>query len=155
MMKAEHVNPIFDATHDVLESMIQLDAKKGELQRRDNHFVSEKVNASIGVTGDLQGFIYFSLTEEMALQMISNMTGMEITEFDSFASSGIGELANIITGNSITNLSKMGYQCDITPPSIAIGENMQISTNRDNFLVVPLHTDIGDFEINVSLEETK
>ncbi|WP_027340022.1 chemotaxis protein CheX [Halonatronum saccharophilum] len=152
-MKTKYINPIFDATKSVLQNMIQVEAKKGELITRSNPLSAQKINASIGVTGDLKGFIYFGMTEETALSVFTRMAGMELDEFDELAGSAIGELANIITGNSLTNLSNIGYKCDLTPPSITVGDNIRISTDQPQFLVIPLHTEIGDFEINVSLKE--
>ncbi|TDX51179.1 chemotaxis protein CheX [Orenia marismortui] len=154
-MKQEYINPIFEATKSVLQNMIQVEVERGELEVRKSPFAAQKVNASIGVTGDLKGFIYYSMADTTALEVFAKMAGMSADKFDELVSSAIGELANIVTGNSLTNLSELGYQCDITPPSITYGDNVQITTNQRKFLVIPLKTDIGDFEINVSLEENK
>ncbi|GAB6098986.1 chemotaxis protein CheX [Halanaerocella petrolearia] len=150
----EYANPILNATQSVIENMLQLEPEQGTIEIRDNHFVAKKINTSIGVTGDLEGFVYFSMAEETALNIFTKMSGMEINEFNDMSRSAIGELANIITGNSATNLSNIGYQCDITPPSITIGDNMEISTDTGDFIMIPLHTKIGDLEINVSLKES-
>lgn len=153
-MKNKYINPILEATTNVLENMLQIEPTKGEVQTTKNHFIAHKINASIGVTGDLEGFVYFSMQEDTALNIVTKMSGMEIEEFNDLCHSAVGELANIITGNSTTNLSNIGYQCDITPPSIAIGDNMEISTDRDEFLTVPLHTEIGELKINISLQSS-
>ena len=153
-MKAEYINPIFNATQSILTDMLDVEMDRGELTVKNKNFIGEKINASIGVTGDLKGFVYFSMTEDTALQIVKKMSGMEIEEFGDLASSAIGELANIITGNSITNLNEQGFQCNITPPSITVGDNLQISTGPGKFLSIPLHTEIGDFLINVSLEKS-
>lgn len=153
-MKAEYINPIFNATQSILKDMLEVDTERGELTVKNKNFAAERINASIGVTGDLEGFVYFSMAEETALEVVKQMSGMEIEEFNDLASSAIGELANIITGNSITNLNDQGFQCDITPPSITIGDNLEISTGPGKFLSIPLHTEIGKFTINVSLEKS-
>ena len=152
-MKAEYINPIFNATQSILKDMLEMDIERGELQVKNKNFSAEKINASIGVTGDLEGFVYFSMKEKTALEIVRKMSGMEINEFSDLASSAIGELANIITGNSITNLNNQGYECNITPPSITVGDNLKISTGPGQFLSIPLHTEIGDFVINVSLKQ--
>jgi len=154
-MNQEYINPIFEAAKSVLKNMMQVEVERGELALRKSPFSAKKVNASIGVTGDLKGFIYYSMSEDTALEVFSKMSGMSMDEFDELVSSAIGELANIVTGNSLTKLSELDYQCDITPPSITYGDNVQITTNQRKFLVIPLHTEIGDFDINVSLEERR
>mgnify|MGYP006292926627 FL=1 len=153
-MKAEYINPIFNATQSILKDMLDVEMERGDLEAKENHFTAQKINASIGVTGDLEGFVYFSMTEDTALAIVEKMSGMGIEEFNDLASSAVGELANIITGNSITNLNNQGFQCNITPPSITVGDNLQISTGPGQFLSIPLHTEIGDFIINVSLKKS-
>jgi chemotaxis protein CheX len=153
-MKVEHINPIFNATQSIIKDMLQMEIKKGEMEVKKKNFSGEKINASIGVTGDLEGFVYFSMNEETALAIVEKMSGMEIEDFGDLASSAIGELANIITGNSITNLNEQGFECNITPPSITVGDNLQISSGPGEFLSIPLHTEIGDFIINVSLKKS-
>lgn len=152
-MKAEHINPLFEATQSVLTNMLQADPNKGDLSTQEHHFIAERINASIGVTGDLEGFVYFTMDEETALNVVEKMSGMPVEEVNDMAKSAVGELANIITGNAATNLSNVGYQCDITPPSIAVGDNLEISTDYGDFLVIPLHSELGDIKINVSLKE--
>ncbi|AGB40558.1 putative inhibitor of MCP methylation, CheC [Halobacteroides halobius DSM 5150] len=153
-MKKEYINPILKSTKSVLENMIQLNPTEGERKTESKHFTAQGINASIGVTGSLEGFIYFSMEEDTALNIVTKMSGMEINEFDDLSRSAIGELANIITGNSTTKLSDLGYQCDITPPSIAIGDNMEISPAKGESLIIPLHTKIGDIKINISLKSS-
>ncbi|MCK8828583.1 chemotaxis protein CheX [Natroniella acetigena] len=152
-MKKIYIDPVFEATHKVLQQMLGTEAEKGSLMTQENGFVGQDVNISIGVTGNLSGFIYLSMEEDTALNVASKMCGMEVDQLDDFVNSALGELANIITGNSATKLSNMGYQCDITPPSVVVGKEIQISTEQKEFLALPLKTGIGEFEINLSLQE--
>ncbi|WP_408954617.1 chemotaxis protein CheX [Natroniella sp. ANB-PHB2] len=154
-MKKIYIDPVFEATHNVLQQMIGTKTEKGSLMTRENGFIGQDVNISIGVTGNLSGFIYLSMKKDTALNVASKMCGMEVNELNEFVNSALGELANIITGNSATKLSNMGYQCDITPPSVVVGKEIQFSTEQKEFLALPLHTDIGKFEINLSLQEEK
>ncbi|MCK8816594.1 chemotaxis protein CheX [Natroniella sulfidigena] len=152
-MKKIYIDPIFEATHKILREMIGTEAEKGELTTRENGFVGQDVNISIGVTGNLSGFIYLSMEKDTALSVASKMCGMEVDKLDDFVNSALGELANIITGNSATKLSNIGYQCDITPPSVVVGKDIHFSTEQKEVLALPLETGIGEFEINLSLQE--
>ena len=152
-MKAEHINLVLEATQSVLENMVGLKPDKGALDAKDNHFFAEKVISYIGVTGELEGFIYFSMDEATAREVAGEMAGMELEDFNEMARSAVGELANIIIGQATTNLSDQGHQCDITPPSITTGNNLDTSIDYGKFLVIPLHTDLGIIQLNVSLQK--
>jgi len=51
----------------------------------------------------------------MTLEMVKILSGMEMDKIDNFASSALGEMANIIGGNALTLLSQYNYTCDIVP----------------------------------------
>lgn len=78
---------------------------------------------------------------------------MEMKEIDGFVSSALGEVANIISGNVVTELSKNEYKCDIVPPQIFVGEYKSVSMANKKIICLPLKTNIGELEINISLKD--
>lgn len=152
-MKAEYVNSFYGAAKDVFKLMLDLEVERGELSVVEGLAPSKDANINLGVTGDIKGNVLFSFTEEMTLEMVKIMAGMEMNEIDVFVSSALGEVANIIGGNAITNLSKYDYKCDITPPQIIIGEHKSISMVNKKALVIPMKTEIGEFNISIFLPE--
>ncbi|NMA94525.1 MAG: chemotaxis protein CheX, partial [Clostridiales bacterium] len=81
------------------------------------------------------------------------MAGMEMDELDVFASSALGEVANIIGGNAMTKLTEYKYSCDITPPQIIIGEHKSASMASEKALLIPIQTDIGEFTISIFITD--
>lgn len=154
-MKVEYINSFYKATKDVFNLMLNIDPEKESLTVVEDMTSSKDANVLLGITGDLKGSILFSFPEDMTLEMIKIMSGMEINEIDAFASSALGEIANIIGGNSVTDLSENDYKCDIVPPQIFIGKYKSLSMANDNALVLSLKTPIGKFDINVCLKENK
>jgi chemotaxis protein CheX len=154
-VKADFVNPIYQAATDVLRSMLNLEISRKELKTSKELISGSEANVSIGVTGDLSGSILFSFKKEMALNMVETMSGMEVEELDKFVTSALGEIANIISGNAATLLKEKNYDCDIVPPQIIIGKNESLSMATENSLVIPLETDMGEFEINLAIWEQK
>ncbi len=146
-MKAEYVNSFYGATQDVFKLMLDLEVNRGELRVTEGLAAGKDANIIIGVTGDLKGTILFGFEKDMTLDMVKIMAGMEMEEIDVFVSSALGEVANIIGGNAITNLTSYGYKCDITPPQIIIGQHKAASTANERALVIPMKTDIGEFDI--------
>ncbi len=154
-MKAEYVNSFYKATLDVLKLMLDLEVKQGQLNLVEGLIPSKDANVIIGVTGDLKGNILFSFPQDMALEMVYIMSGMRMGEIDTFVSSALGEVANIIGGNALSNLSASNYHCDIVPPQILIGTYHSVSMANEKAMRIPLITTIGEFDITLYLKENK
>ena len=154
-MRADYVNPFYQATNDVLNNMLELTTERGELDVVEDIIPGKEANVNIGITGNLKGSVLFSFPKDMTLEIVRIMSGMELEELDSFVTSALGEVANIISGNAVTNLKNQNYDCDIVPPQIFIGQSNSISMATDKALVLPINTDIGVFDINISIKETE
>ncbi len=150
-MKAEYINSFYAAAKDVFKLMLDLDVERGDIQLVEGLASSKDANILLGVTGELSGNIYFSFTKPMTLEMVKIMAGMEMDEIDVFVSSALGEVANIIGGNAITNLSNYNYKCDITPPQIIVGQYKSMSMTNKQAIVIPMKTQIGEFNISIFL----
>lgn len=152
-MKAVYINPIYIAARDVFQNMFSIELERGNLQVDEKIVPRNSINVSIGITGDLTGIILFSFPEEMVFNLVEEMSGMEFKEFDKFMASAIGELANIITGNAMSNLSESGYSCDIVPPQITVGVNKSFSTASKKILIIPMQAERDSFDLFISIKE--
>jgi len=154
-MRAEYINPFYKATKDVFQLMLDIDPQRKELKVVEDMVCSKDASVLLGVTGDLKGSLLFSFPKDMTLKMIKIMSGMEMDEIDHFASSALGEIANIIGGNAMTLLAEQEYKCDIVPPQIFVGEYKSFSMANEKVLLMSLATPIGEFDINIFLKENK
>ncbi len=154
-MKVEFVNPFVESAVSVLRDMCSIKVEKGQLSVKKTAISTLGVAPIIGVTGDISGRVIYDMSFETALKLSSMMNGEDIFEFNELCQSTIAELSNIVTGNTISLLSAAGYRVDITPPTLCMGKDMQISKAEMLTLVVPLITDAGTIYINVALKENK
>lgn len=154
-MKAEYVNSFYQATNDVLQMMLDIETQQGNLSILEDAVLSKEASVILGVTGDLRGTVAFSFPKEMALEMVKIMSGMEMDELDSFVSSAIGEVANIIGGNAMTLLASNSCTCDILPPQVMVGECKLFPQDQEKVLKLPLSTPIGEFDLAIFLKENK
>jgi chemotaxis protein CheX len=153
-MKVEFINPFVSAAYLVLENMGNHRTEKGKLSVKSSPVEGSEVNSIIGVTGEIRGQVLYSMTEETAKKLASTMLmGMPVAEFDELCKSAISELGNMITGNAVSELSNIGLNCTITPPSLVMGENVSISFKDAQILVIPLTTDFGRFTIYIALTD--
>ncbi|AQS59583.1 chemotaxis protein CheX [Desulforamulus ferrireducens] len=152
-MKAEYVNSFYQATNSVFEMMLDVQTERGALRLQEDSLPSKDVGVIIGVTGDFKGSVFFNFPKEMVLEMVRIMSGMEVSEVDSFVSSAVGEVANIIGGNAMTILAGYNYTCDIATPQVLLGDYKSVALTNEKILVLTLITPIGEFEIALFLKE--
>ncbi len=153
-MNIEYINPFIEASQTVLKQIASLDAKLGKVYIKDSPYKSEDLIIMVGLTGKIRGQAIFSMTRKLGMSIASSMMmGMPVTEFDDLSKSAISELANMILGNAATLLYNRGFNIDITPPSLLMGENLQITPNKMKTICIPLLINENErIELDVSME---
>lgn len=151
------INPFVQGTQSILRDVCQEDSKLGKVYLKKSPYTSSTIAIIIGLTGDIKGQVIFSLDVKTACSIASKMMmGMPILELDEMAKSAIAELTNMILGNTATIFYNNGISVDITPPSLLMGNNMQISTSKMQTICIPLQlSDGATFEIDVAIQENK
>ena len=152
-MKIQYINPFISASFSVIEMALGMKAEKGQIAMRPALFTSQQCNILTGVTGRIHGQVIYGMSLATADKVASVMLGQPVLTFDQLAASAIAELGNMITGNASTLLAEAGYECDITPPTIVRGANVNMTTLEIPALVVPLCLEIGQIELTVCLCE--
>ncbi len=152
-METTYIDPIYISAQNVFLNMFSLNLKKGILRNVEEIVSDNRVNASIGITGDLKGTIVFSFPEKTAFTIVEEMAGMKVEEFDKFVASAVGELANIISGNAMSYFSNDGYKCDIIPPQVSHGTNKTFSSASKKILSIPMLAGEKSFDLYVSISK--
>lgn len=156
-MRVEYINPFVESAYNVLKEVLNTEVNRGELYLKSTSMPVLGVAAVVGLAGDVEGRVLFDMTRETAIQIASSMLeGMEmekIEELNDMGKATITELANMITGQSVTKLHNLGFKFDLTPPAIFTGENMEVSDTGVEALIVPMEVPQGKIEINVAIRE--
>jgi len=113
-MKDKLYKAFVDATQNVFNLMLNI----SEISDRpaDDFKCDDEIDIAIGIIGDLQGEVIYRFPVPTSLNMVNIMSGMQFDTVDSFVTSAISEIANIISGNVLTALSASEMKCDILPP---------------------------------------
>jgi len=155
-MNIEYVNPFIEASQTVLKQIANMDAKLGKVYIKESPYKSDTLAIIVGLTGNIRGQAVFSMSTSCAMSIASNMMfGMPVTELDEISKSAISELTNMILGNTATILYNKGIGIEITPPSLVMGENLQISSSKMKTICIPLL--LGEeklMELDISVAET-
>ena len=91
------------------------------------------VVGSAGFTGEANGVMYQYYTSELALQVASQMTGLDTEDIldegeDEIVNDVIGELTNMVVGSFKNSLCNMGWDCRITLPTILRGSGLRVNS---------------------------
>ncbi len=153
-MKAEYINPFIESAQSVVNMLLGIEIKTGKAYLKNPPFLVNQTVIIIGVIGKIKGQVYFELTTDTTKKIASGMMGgMTITELDEISKSAVSEMVNMIMGNTSTIFAKKNIEVDITPPTLLIGDKIEIS-HKDSIIVVPLELEgLGTIAINVAVEE--
>jgi chemotaxis protein CheX len=152
-MRIEYINPFVEAAFNVLKEVLGAEVKRGELYLKSTSQPILGVATIVGLAGDVEGRVLFDMKSETALSIASAMNMEEFNEINDMVKATINELANMITAQAVTKLHELGFQFDLTPPSIITGENMEVTDNGVEALIVPVELPQGKIEINVAVRE--
>lgn len=125
---------------DVLHTMVLIDTsliQEGMVKESDS---LGEVFIALDMIGDVEGRVMFGYSKEFAIEMMKQMTSMEMTEIDEMVCSAMAEVSNIISGNAAMVAKGNGYEYDITPPAILTDPDMtkQIVSKNGILLKTPL-----------------
>ncbi|MCX7922489.1 MAG: chemotaxis protein CheX [Clostridia bacterium] len=154
-MNVEYINPFLTASKDIISQATGLNVNVGKIYVKNAPYTGNKVTVLIGLTGKIRGSVVFSFSQALALKIASAMMcGMPVEALDEMAKSAISELGNMILGNTATIFSKKGISIDITPPTVLVGDNMQLTPTKSTIVCIPLLFDNGEIiEMDISYAE--
>ena len=152
-MNVQYVNSFFAASRNVLETVLNVRPTRGAVRVQPATFASHQCNMVYGVTGQAQGQVIYGMSQMTALNVASTMLGQTLDELGTLGTSAIGELGNMISGNAMQHMSEAGLVCDITPPTIIQGGQVQINMISTLSIVIPLTLSEGEFFITVGLQD--
>ena len=151
-MKVEYINPFIEASTNIIRQTTGLTTKLGSISVKDTTYTNDNFLVLIGLTGKILGSAVIGFKNDTAKKIASAMMmGMPVNELDEIAKSAIGELCNMILGNTATIFSQKGINIDITPPTIFTGDNIQLSVHKSVVVCVPLLFEDGSqIQIDIS-----
>ncbi len=153
-MDAKLVNPFVDAFTSVMPQMGFQEPKRAKLYVRERNAVSRGVSVIVGFTKQIRGNVVYNMSVDTAKYIASTMMmGMPINDFDAMAQSAISEMSNMLTANAATNLTGMGYEVDISTPSLTIGENFQVKISDAQYLTVEMDLGGQIVELDIAVDQ--
>jgi chemotaxis protein CheX len=143
---------ITDATLEIFETMIMMEATPGEPRNEGSQKYQCTVSGMVGLAGLFKGMIAIHTPDTVARAITSNFLGMEVTEVNADVTDAIGELANMLAGTVKMALSQNGKDITLSIPSTITGEEYTISCLLDtDRVIMPFALDKGQFLVELQV----
>ena len=121
------INPFLAGTLEVLNKMARIDAVPGKPRVKTDDAASGDVSGIIGITGDALGSLALSFSEACIRQIVANMLNEQFDGVTQEIIDATGELTNMISGASRTQMEKMGLSVYAAIPTVVHGRQHTIS----------------------------
>ncbi len=151
-INVEHINPFLMASTKILKEMCYVEATVGKPYIKSPAFFDDTLIILIGFTGEMKGQAMIAFNKSIACDIASKMIMMPVTEMDDLAKSAIGELGNMIMGNTATIFSTKGIAIDITPPTIGNGTISFVTSFAQNICIPLIYENNKTIEINIAIK---
>jgi chemotaxis protein CheX len=152
-INAEYVNPFLEAASAVFKSVVNVDLKRGKLSIKEAPEPSLDVAILIGITGDINGEVVYSMNYGMVNKICSILApGLTETQTKTEFKDIIGEMSNMITGNAMNLFAYSGKKVEMTTPTVIDGKNFTITHIKQTTLAITLYSPFGQLEMNVALK---
>ncbi len=157
-VRAIYLNPFIEASCNVLKEVLNLNLSRGKLNLHSGDIDCKGAAIIIQFSGDLEGRLIMIMSEETAIKiasrMLENIEMDAISVLDDLGKASITEMANMITGRSITKLSRLGFNINLNPPTLVFGVgNSVVEAHASPHLYVPLTLNIGFIELHIAVRE--
>ncbi|MBM4340027.1 MAG: chemotaxis protein CheX [Deltaproteobacteria bacterium] len=149
-MKAEMINPFLEATVSVLKTMAFIEPTPGKPYIKNGASATGDVSGIVGIVGDAEGTLCLSFAKTCILHIIGKMFGEEKTEINDEVKDAVGELTNVISGDSRRRLEEIGYHFLGAVPSVISGMGHEVRhVTKGPILCIPFKTEAGSFTVEV------
>ncbi len=130
-MDVKYINPFIIATQTTFKTMFSTELKLNKPILKQDRRTSGDITGIMGLVGDKKGTLCVSFNERGALYLYSLLVGEKYEKVTSEIVDSIGELTNIISGQSRKEFEKIGLNLSAAIPIVIVGKNVEL-----NFITV-------------------
>ena len=149
-MNVAYINPFIAATVACYKNMMDAEPKQGMPFVKKEPFPKYDISGIIGLSGGAQGSISLCYPLQSALDTVTKMVGIPITEVGVDLADAIGEIANIIAGFAKRDL--VGLNLSISLPNVIISNHVLSGLSGVPTVIVPFTSPLGPFAMEISLK---
>jgi chemotaxis protein CheX len=126
-MDVTFVNAYVSAVQNVFKTMVGIEVMIGRPSLKHEALTVADVTGVMGFGGDKKGTFCISFSKESATFIYKTMIGDDVDDITNDVVDAMGELTNIISGQTRVEIEKLGYKLNAALPSVIQGQNVEIS----------------------------
>jgi chemotaxis protein CheX len=123
---------IISCTNEVFTTMIPMEIKPDGSFFQKEEMISTDLISLVTFTGEHSGIVAIFCTKGIAIDITSNMLGIEATTIDQDTKDAMGEVANMIAGSLKNKISETYGEMHLSVPIVIAGNDLSISSTTDN-----------------------
>lgn len=150
-MRMELIQPFINAADAVFAESLQAPTKIVDLSMDEETYRRKGVAALIAIKGEIEGRVILDLSPEVALKVASHLAGEELPGSEQVVRETVCELANMVIGNSVTQLNDQGFRFKVFPPEIHAQDTGLSGSTDTEAMVLCIETPCGDVFLNISM----
>jgi chemotaxis protein CheX len=154
-MKAEFINPIVQATYDVLQEVLATEISRCTLGRHADVLPLHRISLLSGMNGSVEGYVLLSMPLDVVLSIAAVISGEEVAVLDDVAQAATIGLMDTIMQEAGLRLQDAGVKVAAAPAALFWGQGVRLSCAEIETAVIPLQMPLGTVELTVALREAQ
>ena len=155
----QYIQPFVKVCESVFQKFCRIDVKPGRVYfiNREEYGKLWDISGIIGLSGEVIGAVAISMNDKTAMQITKSLTGKDHSTFDNDVTDAIGEIINIIAGNTKKDFEE-DLRIKISLPSIVKGKNHTIiwPSEKTRIICIPFHIfDNQEICLSVAMDPAK
>jgi chemotaxis protein CheX len=146
------IQPFIGSLDAVLAEMMQAPATIADLAMEEDGYRKKGLAAVVTFKGQIEGRIVLDMEPQAAAKVASYLAGAEVDPSESIVTEAICELANMVTGNAVTQLNDRGFQFKVFPPSLLTEEQCAKAGQDSEATILCFETSSGNVYLNIAMK---
>jgi chemotaxis protein CheX len=150
-MRMELIQPFIDSLDAVLAEMMKAPTTIADLTMEEEGYRKKGLAAVVLFKGQIEGRIILDMDPSAAAKVAAVLTGGEVDPGEAIVTEAVGELANMVIGNAVTQLNDRGFQFKVFPPQILVQEQGEKAGHESEATILRFQTTAGNVHLNIGL----
>jgi chemotaxis protein CheX len=150
-MRMDLIQPFIDSLDAVLSEMMKSPTTIADLTMEEDGYRKKGLAAVVTFKGQIEGRIILDMDPSAAAKVAEILAGTEVDPAETIVSEAVGELANMVIGNAVTQLNDRGFSFKVFPPQLFSQEQAEKAGQDSEATILRFETPSGNVHLSIGL----
>jgi chemotaxis protein CheX len=150
-MRMDLIQPFIDSLDAVLAEMMKSPTTIADLTMEEDGYRKKGLAAVVTFKGQIEGQIILDMEPSAAAKVAGILAGTEVDPSEAIVSEAVGELANMVIGNAVTQLNDRGFTFKVFPPQLFRQEQVERAGQDSEATILRFETPSGNVHLSIGL----